>query len=191
MNAGLWLGEPDLDAITWLVNPARATEFKGESVLLDDGTWSPINTQNTSLHRDIIPAYYFLPMNYPLGAGLTIDRFGDIFSGFYSQACAKHFKHGIRVGTPVADHRRNSHNYMRDAGGEMGCIWVLEDLTQWLMDLKLEGQTYSEAYLSLAEALAAATEHFTGFAWTEATRIYFRHTVACMRRWIDACRRWA
>ena len=51
MNAGLWLGEPDLDAITWLVSPVRATEFKGESVLLDDETWSPINTQNTSLHR--------------------------------------------------------------------------------------------------------------------------------------------
>ena len=80
---------------------------------------------------------------------------------------------------------------MRDAGGEMGCIWVLEDLTQWLTDLKLEGQTYSEAYLSLAEALAAASEEFKGFAWTEATRVYFRHMVVCMRRWVDACARWA
>ncbi|MGA3170620.1 MAG: hypothetical protein ABSE62_06370 [Chthoniobacteraceae bacterium] len=190
MNAGLWLGEPDLDAITWLVAPVRASGFKGESVLLDDGTWSAINTQNTALHRDLIPAYYFIPMNHPLGPGLSIDRFGDIFSGFFAEACAKHLGHGIRVGTPVADHRRNSHNYMRDAGGELGCIWVLEDLMDWLVELKLEGGTYSETYLSLAEALAGAAERFTGFAWTDATRTYFRHMVACMRRWVNACARW-
>lgn len=52
MNAGLWLQEPDLDGITWLVAPARTKQFSGRSRVLGDETWSPINTQNTALHRD-------------------------------------------------------------------------------------------------------------------------------------------
>src|SRR5579872_4217205 len=33
INAGLWLAEPDLDAITWMIVPVRATSFKGTSLL--------------------------------------------------------------------------------------------------------------------------------------------------------------
>ena len=88
MNAGLWLEEPDLDGITWLVAPARSKQFLGQSRVLGDTTWSPINTQNTALHRDVIPSDYFIRMGYPL-AGLPIDRYGDIFSGYFSQACVR------------------------------------------------------------------------------------------------------
>ena len=73
INAGLWIGDPDVDAISWLVNPTRARSFRGPSMALGQKTWSPINTQNTSLRRDAIAAYYFVKMNYPF-AGFPIDR---------------------------------------------------------------------------------------------------------------------
>src|SRR3712207_9514532 len=79
-------------AITWLGAPVRSRSFKphnGGSIFLGDDTWSPINTQNTGLHRDLTVTYYFVRMGYPL-AGLPIDRYGDIFSGYLSQACVKH-----------------------------------------------------------------------------------------------------
>ncbi|GAG75135.1 unnamed protein product, partial [marine sediment metagenome] len=57
MNAGLWLAEPDLDGMTWLVAPVRAKSFRGESLVLGQDTWSPLNTQNTALHRDVIASY--------------------------------------------------------------------------------------------------------------------------------------
>ena len=190
LNAGLWLGEPDLDAMTWLVSPVRATAFKDESVLLDPTTWTPINSQNTALHRDLIVSYYFVPMNHPLGTGLIIDRYGDIFSGYFCQACVRHLGDRIRVGTPVADHRRNSHNYLRDAACEMGCIWMLDDLADWLTGLRLQGTTYHETYLSLAAALDDVAERSKGQIWTEATRQYVHHMTACMRRWTSVCQRW-
>lgn len=186
MNGGLWLNEPDLDAMTWLVSPVRATGFKGESVLLGQGTWSPINTQNTALHRDVIPSYYFARMGYPL-AGMSIDRYGDILSGYFSQACVRHMGDRIRVGTPLADHRRNAHNYMKDATHEMGCVWLIEELADWLVELKLQGSTYGEAYQSLAHALDEAAERFEGFIWTDATRGYMHQLAWCMRRWTQAC----
>jgi len=187
LNAGLWLGEPDLDAITWLAAPVRAKSFNGQSVFLGQNTWSPINTQNTSLHRDLIVAFYFVRMGYPL-AGMPIDRYGDIFSGYFCQACVRHLGHRIRVGTPIALHKRNSHNYLRDLTNELGCIWVLEDLTEWLCEIKLEGNTYAEAYLSLADALNHQVERFKGFIWTDATRAYFHQMSYCMRQWVAAFR---
>jgi len=186
MNVGLWLQEPDLDAIAWLVAPVRASGFKGKSYLLGNDTWGPINTQNTALHRDLIASYYFVRMGYPL-ASIPIDRYGDIFSGYLSQACVRHMGHRIRVGTPVADHKRNSHNYLRDLTAELACILTLEPFTEWLHDLKLQGASYPETYLSLAEAIDHQVQHFSGQIWTDATRGYFHQMTYCMRQWVRAC----
>jgi hypothetical protein len=187
LNAGLWLGDPDIDGITWLASPVKTTAFKGQSVLLAQDTWTPINTQNTALHRDVMVAYYFVRMGYEL-SGLKIDRYGDIFSGYFAQACLKHFGHGIRFGTPVARHLRNSHHFMRDATAELACVWTLEDILEWLPGARLEGRTYDEAYLSLAASLDEQVEKFQGFIWTDATRGFFHDVTSIMRRWVAACR---
>lgn len=187
MNAGLWLSEPDLDAMTWLVSPVRATGMRGDSVLLGDRTWSPINTQNTAIHRDVIVSYYYIRMGYPLG-GMVIDRFGDVISGYFSQACVRHLGNLIKVGTPIAEHRRNSHDYMKDAANEFACIRVFEDITEWLVDFKLEGANYFEAYASLADGLQDAVESFSGIVWNDSTRGYFHQMAYCMRQWIGACK---
>jgi hypothetical protein len=177
--------------MTWLVSPARSASLSGKpGVLLGERAWSPINTQNTSLHRDLLVTYYFAKMGYPLAGLVAIDRYGDILSGYLCQAVVRHMKDGIRVGTPAVDHRRNSHNYMRDATHEMGCVWLMEDLTTWLSELKLVGTTYADAYLSLASQLDDAAEKFTGYIWNEATRGYLHQLAYCMRRWTSACSRW-
>jgi hypothetical protein len=186
INAGLWLGDPDVDAITWLVLNPRARRFRGKSVALDHGTWSPINTQNTALRLEAIPAYYFVRMGYPL-AGMPIDRYGDIFSGYFVQACAQHLGGSVRVGTPVAEHKRNSHDYMKDATAEWACIQILEDLVPWLMEARLEGSSYSESFRSLSYALEDAVETFHGPIWGSATRGYFHQMAYHMRMWLKAC----
>ena len=183
VNAGLWLKDPELDAITWLGNPTKSVSFGGRSCILGRDTWTPVNTQNTAVARKVIPSWYFLKMGYALG-GLLIDRYGDIFSGYFSQKCAKHLGRLVRVGTPIVSHRRNSHNYMRDLTAELGCILVLEDMLPWLVDVKLGGSTYSDAYLSLADQLESQTDRFKGQIWTAATRKYFHHIAECMRVWV-------
>lgn len=188
INAGLWLGHPDIDAVSCLYSPVESKAFKGKSVLLGYNTWSPINTQNTAISRDAIPAFYFLRMGYPV-MGIPIDRDGDIFSGYFVQACARHLGYRIRFGTPVTEHKRNSHNYLKDLSHELACIWILEDITEWLREVKLQGDTYIETYLCLASMLEDAVEKFTGFIWNDVTRGYFHYMVYCMRTWIDAVRR--
>ena len=54
---------PDVDAISCLINKQ---EFENVSdvpdIVLSSDTYCPINSQNTSLLRKYIPAYYFVNM---------------------------------------------------------------------------------------------------------------------------------
>jgi hypothetical protein len=187
INAGLWLMDPDVDAITWLVSNPKVTGFSGNSLVLGRNSWAPVNTQNTALRRDVIPSYYFIRMGYPI-SGAAIDRYGDIFSGYFAQACARHLGGAVRFGTPLVEHKRNSHNYMKDAGREWACIVLLEDILPWLHDAKLEGQTYVAAYESLSHLLEDAVETFQGPMWSDAARGYFHQVAFHMRAWLKGCR---
>lgn len=188
INAGLWLSDPDMDGISWLVNPVQAMEFLGNSFILDTSAWSPVNTQNTGLRREVVASYYFVRMGYSLG-GLTIDRYGDIFSGYFAQACTKHLGGTVRIGTPIAKHLRNSHDYIKDASKEWACIVVLEDLLPWLTrEIKLSGNNYCDVYESLSHELESAVEKFRGQCWTDAARSYFHDVAKCMRNWAEVCR---
>jgi hypothetical protein len=187
INAGLWLGDPDLDAPTWMAAPVKAKSFSNRCVVLGPQTWSPINSQNTALHRDAVVAYYFVRMG-PALAGFPIDRFGDIFSGYFVLACALHLGFAARFGTPAAQHRRNSHNYIRDAAQEIAGIALLEELLPWLQEVRLHGANFADAYVSLSHLLEETTVRRKGFLWTDATRSYFRATAARMRAWVCACK---
>ncbi len=149
VNAGLWLTDPDCDAITWLVSSPKVKKFGGRSLVLGEKSWAPVNTQNTGLRRDMTPLHYFIRMGYPI-SGTTIDRYGDIFSRYFAQACVKQLGGVVRFSTPLVDRKRNSHNYIKDAGREWACIVLLEDILPWLCSVKLEGKNYIDAYLSLS-----------------------------------------
>jgi len=53
VNAGLWIEDPDVDAITWLVAKPHVRAFKGQSKVLGSRTWAPVNTQ--------IPRFFMMP----------------------------------------------------------------------------------------------------------------------------------
>ncbi len=185
VNQGLWLSDPDVDAITWLVSPSQVLELESESKVIDKSTWSPINTQNTSLNSKVIPSYYFIPMNYNF-SGYSIDRYGDIFSGYFLQKVVKKFDHGIRFGLPMVDHLRNHHNYMKDAEREFGCLKLLDDILDIIKDIDLSGNTYSEAYVDLSHKIEDNIERVSGGVWTDPVKGYFHRVGHHMRRWIDA-----
>jgi glycosyltransferase involved in cell wall biosynthesis len=186
VNAGLWLLDPDVEALTWLVLNPHVASWKGEASVLGQHTWSPVNTQNTSLRREALAAYYFLRMGYPIG-GTAIDRYGDIFSGYFVQACVKHLGGLVRVGSPVAEHRRNTHNYMKDAIMEWGAILVLEELLPWIRERKLSGSGWVETYRSLSAGLEELAGAWQGPAWKEHAGGYLRRIASDMNQWAGVC----
>lgn len=185
INVGLWLSDPDVDAMTRLTLAPHISSFRGDNILLGANTWTPINTQNTAVVREAIAAYYYVRMGFSLG-GLKIDRYGDILSGYLLQKAVKTRGAGIRIGTPIADHRRTPHNLFKDLYHELAGMVLIEEILPWLQELQLESGSYASLYGSLADALEEKAATMRGFVWDEGGGDFLRDTAANMRAWLEA-----
>lgn len=131
VTAGLWLKEPDIDATAWLNGRVESVGYTGpEHFVLDQETWSPINTQNTSVVSELIPAFLCVPMGHEVPGG-KIQRYGDIWGGYFLQAIMRGTHYHTSFGRPLVEHRRNPHNYVDDLRYE---YWGMI-LTDWITDL--------------------------------------------------------
>lgn len=185
-NAGLWLGSPDVDAATRLALPVEATSARLRSIALEPGTWSPVNTQNTSLNRRAIPAYYYVRMLVDL-PGAKLDRYGDIWSGYFLLRCAQHLGDVVTLGLPVVRHDRNTHDFLADLRAEIWGMMITPKLTQVLRSLPLTGQDYSEAALSLADGLAKSSGEIEESVRLPGVSDYIRQIASHLRVWVDVC----
>lgn len=187
INAGLWSGDPDVDAATRLVTRCVAKEKFTVDYLLSPNTLMPINTQNTALIRDAIPAYYYVKMGHPVG-GMKLDRFGDIFSGFFVQKCVQAVGHRIKVGSPVVEHRRSPHNLYKDLWNELAGMVVIDDMLSLLESPLSPAKDYSEATVELAERIEEWSAKQQGFLWDDALKGYFKNVTHNMKLWVEVCR---
>ena len=140
VNAGLWTGDPDTDAITRLERPLHVTGFKAnlsDRIALAPGTWCPFNCQNTALAREVIPAYFLSP---------AIGRHDDIFAGYIINRIAEHFGDIITFGRPLALHARTPHDLWKDLEAEKTGMQLTDEFCTALRNLPLTAKTYHEAY---------------------------------------------
>lgn len=186
INAGLWLVEPDLDATTWLNGPVRAVGGQVEPCALGASTWSPLNTQNTAIARALLPAYMCVPMGVAIG-DLRLERYGDIWSGYFAQAVAKHLGYSVTCGGPLVEHRRNPHSYIQDLMHEFWGMILLEDIYRLCRETRLTSSTVENCYLELAEAVEKIGRDRTDIPAT--VRTYLVNLAGAMRVWISAVRR--
>ena len=186
LNMGLWTADPDVDAVTHLANPTQITHMKSshDSIMLERGTYSPINTQNTAFHRSALPCYYYVLMNASL-RGLKIDRYGDIWSGFFVKKAIDQMNERVTIGRPIAIHKRNSHNYLKDLKCELWGMLLTEEIVKWLEDYQLESGNYFDIYLEMANGLNKLKNKFQEYA----IRKYLEKISNAMFVWVDTCRK--
>ena len=189
VKAGLWLGEPDVDATTWLNGRIKATIYSGpDTIVLDQTTWSPVNTQNTSVVRELIPAFIFVIMGCTVPGG-KLDRYGDIWGGYFLLALMQRTPFHVAFGRPLVDHRRNPHNYVDDMRFE---FWGVV-LTDWLLqslraDFAPSSEKTLDRILELADFLEShAAESLPAWCPPEIKQ-FFQLTADRMRLWSAACR---
>lgn len=185
INEGLWFEDPDIDSITRLAEDVKGKKVLKEQVFLDKGTFSPINTQNTAYHRDILPCLYFILMGGNIN-GLVIERYGDIWFGLFAKKIIDHMGDYISFGKPFAIHRRNSHNLLKDLKWEFWAIMFTETLTEFLETVSLSGKTYSECYVELADKLGEFMKNNDKI--NEDAKKYFDNLVSAMKIWAETCK---
>lgn len=190
INVGLWTGDPDVDAATRLVTRCSSREGDGTSRLLDTAALTPINTQNTALIREAIPAYYYVKMGLPI-AGMTLDRYGDIFSGFFVQMAVRATGGRVAVGGPYVEHRRTPHDLYKDLWHELAGMKLLDDFLPLIEMPLTPTASFGDAALEIADRLVPWAEAQTGFLWCDDLRDYFRTMSRNLQLWVGVCRQLA
>ncbi len=147
VNAGFWLGDPDVDAVTRLYKNLWVERYEREdNFTLAKGTWSPFNSQNTALAREIIPAYFLSPY---------VGRYDDVLSSYIVRAIADYLGDCITYGLPLVTQKRNPHDYYRDFEAEKIGMQITDNFCDFLRGIKLSGNDYGTC---LEEILTAKDE---------------------------------
>lgn len=188
VTEGLWLAEPDIDATTWLNGKVKGVSYRGPDLfVLEQSTWSPVNTQNTSVIRELIPAFVFVTMAWAVPGG-KLDRYGDIWGGYFLLALMQGTKYHLAFGRPLVEHRRNPHNYVDDLRYEFwGMIltdWLLEHLRE---SFRPRGSSMTERLFELADFLSGNAIAKLP-AWCPAeVKAFLISTAENLREWSTAC----
>jgi hypothetical protein len=159
VNAGFWLDNPDIDALTRMDRQPTVRGFKpgwDENVGLLPGTWSPFNSQNTALMRDVIPAYFLSPY---------VGRYDDIWAGYIVNRIAEHLGDCIAFGGPLVRQQRNPHDLWRDLDAERDGMILTDEFCAALRSIPLAGSSYHECFAEIAAGLPGAFPAAPG--WTE------------------------
>lgn len=150
VNAGLWLGDPDVDASARIVCPPTSTAYKfKENFVLERGTKAPFNSQNTALYRDVIPAYCMVP---------GIGRYDDIVASYIVKRIADHLGDYISYGLPLVTQKRNDHDLFKDLEQEMTGMKIIDRFVGWLYAVELKGKTYKDCARELMFSLCACAD---------------------------------
>lgn len=152
LNQGLWIGAPDVDAVTWLENPElvatiQARDFDDHAIVLRQGTWCPVNTQNTSFHRSLLPAFFACPYHL---------RFDDIYGGYMVRRLMDEKGDLCRYGSPFVNQKRNPHNTYRDIELELfgmrNCAEYVNMLRLWAPAVKAD--SYLEMTIDILDHIS-------------------------------------
>ena len=181
MNVGLWLHDPDVDSISRLTMLTRTVDFGGREFAIGLHANTPINTQNTGMIRPVAAVYYYIPMGSHI-RGLHLDRFGDIFSGYFVKKCIDSMGHYIKIGRPIVDHIRTPHDLFDDLHQELTGIIITEELTKFLASFELSGSSYLGSYENLAIIIGDFCEH-TKDLQEDHFKKYFEYVSQAMLVW--------
>jgi len=185
INAGLWLEDPDVDAVTRLNERVRTVALNKSRIALEKDTWSPINTQNTTFYRDVLPCFYYVEMGSKI-KGMAIDRYGDIWAGYLARKVIDQMDEYVVYGNPLTIHKRNQHNLLKDLQEEFWGMIFTEDLVKMLGNISLSSKGYGSLYLELAGEIEKSMNDYKN---NPEMYSLFMKIANNMKIWVDACSR--
>ena len=175
VNAGFWLDNPDIDAVSRMERQPVVRGFTSSwagNIALEPGTWSPFNSQNTALMREVLPAYFLSPYT---------GRYDDIWASYIVNRITGHFGDAISFGEPLVRQQRNPHDLWKDLDAERNGMILTDDFCAALRSIPLTGATYHRCFGQIAAALPEAWPE--GKEWTESQRDWRSRLLEGMRLW--------
>jgi len=190
MNAGLWLGNPDVDSITILnegsMNGIPTTKTVGlkqySRFIIAPGNMAPINTANTAYSKKILPCIYDTFQGFDIN-GLRLDRFGDIWCNLFIKKIIDRVGDLVTFGIPLVEHRREPRNIFTDLKKELWGLIITERLVNVVEKMELESRTYYDCYSELIYKLQSNIHNLSGS--NHSIKRYFELLCKMMYKWVQ------
>lgn len=124
--AGLWLGDPDIDAMERITNQPivnQISEVLSSGIIVDNSCFTPFNSQNTAYLADLAPLMMVL---------VGVGRFDDIWASYIAERIMLDTDYHVHYGRPFVWQERNPHNQWKNLKDE---IFGMEFTIRFCKDL--------------------------------------------------------
>jgi hypothetical protein len=158
---------PDLDAVRILMDgdlqgqaqTRTSAEDFGEDFLVAPGHYTTVCSMNLAFRREVVPAFYQLPMDDNEWA---VGRFDDIWSGVFLKRAADLLDKQVLTGDPLCRHDKAPRSTFDDLHNEVAGLelnehlWTLVDDVSPTVDPADGPAAYADVAAAIADALIDA-----------------------------------
>ena len=189
-SQGLWTNVPDLDAVRILMDGdlegqaqtrTGAADFERDFVAAR-GNYLTVCSMNLAFRREVIPAFYQLPMD---DNEWDVGRFDDIWSGVFLKRACDLVGTRIYNGRPLCEHNKAARSTFSDLENEVAGLELNEHLWELVdgVEPDLSGVDRADAYGAVFESMARrlADGEFDGYQ----NGAFLAHVGEYMLDWLD------
>ncbi|MGB9986003.1 alpha-1 4-glucan-protein synthase [Salarchaeum japonicum] len=183
-SQGLWTNVPDLDAVRILMDGDLQGQAQTRTSVEDferdfvagSGQYLTVCSMNLAFEREVIPAFYQLPMDDNKWA---VGRFDDIWSGVFLKRAADIFGKQIYNGAPLCEHNKAPRSTFDDLNNEVPGLELNEHLWEIVDSVGEDADDYAEFFATAGETLADGD-------WSEYNNgEFFNHVGEYMIDWLN------
>jgi hypothetical protein len=158
-SQGLWTNVPDLDAVRILMDGdlqgqaqtrTEKADFDGDFVA-EPGQYLTVCSMNLAFEREVIPAFYQLPMDEN---EWDVGRFDDIWSGVFLKRAADLLGKDVLTGHPLCAHNKAPRPTFDDLNNEVPGLELNEHVWEVVDDAGDDADSWRAAATAMATALA-------------------------------------
>ncbi|OTF01563.1 alpha-1 4-glucan-protein synthase [Halorubrum sp. SD683] len=158
-SQGLWTNVPDLDAVRILMDGdlegqaqtrTTADDFGGDFVAAR-GNYLTVCSMNLAFRREVIPAFYQLPMD---DNEWDVGRFDDIWSGLFLKRACDVLGKRIYNGDPLCEHNKAPRSTFDDLANEVAGLELNEHVWEVVDEASADADSYAAVFDAMADALA-------------------------------------
>jgi hypothetical protein len=158
-SQGLWTNVPDLDAVRILMDGdlrgqaqtrTGASDFEREFVAAE-GQYLTVCSMNLAVRREVIPAFYQLPMD---DNPWDVGRFDDIWSGVFLKRACDVLGKQILTGYPLCEHNKAPRSTFSDLTNEVHGLELNEHVWEIVDDVGADATTYAGVFEAMGRELA-------------------------------------
>ena len=183
-SQGLWTNVPDLDAVRILMDGdlegqaqtrTTADDF-GEDFVAARGNYLTVCSMNLAFRREVIPAFYQLPMD---DNEWDVGRFDDIWSGLFLKRACDVLGKRIYNGDPLCEHNKAARSTFDDLANEVAGLELNEHVWEVIDEAGADADSYAAVFDAMADALAEGDFD----EWNNGA--FLNHCGEYMRDWLD------